>query len=292
MKTFLLLSLFSDYFSINTKNIFFLLKQNKKKIFSRLPRLEINFLRRTRHGREWILYPTGAIFLFHLCEKIFRFLSSQLNTQKSVKLKSRPGKKATESHRERTFCGRCSHTNEERIKIGEWFRPEKKRTAERSQKKEEKNRIKSWLNSSRMEIKTAEIVWGKKREKHQQKRRWGKNWVEVAVCYVCTDDGFPWGGMMMLNEKTRGESKKAHTIKIPKRKRAKHEEHFFFTLRPTLSAALFPALALFSCSFSAVATFSASPSGVACAILFLVNQSSPRLIVVAGVSRLREQAEH
>lgn len=48
----------------------------------------------------------------------------------------------------------------ERIKIGEWFAPKKKKN----------HKSTSWLNSSsRMEIKTAH-----RREKHQQKRRWGK----------------------------------------------------------------------------------------------------------------------
>lgn len=52
------------------------------------------------------------------------------------------------------------------------FAPKKKRS---EQKKGRKNRIKSWLNGSRMEIKTAEIVRGEsgeresEREKHQQK---------------------------------------------------------------------------------------------------------------------------
>lgn len=70
-----------------------------------------------------------------------------------------------------------------------------------------------------MEIKTAEIV-EKKRETSTETTMREKLGISCCVMLRIQAFGFPWGGMMMLDEK------KAHTIKIPNPTSEKKKRYF------------------------------------------------------------------
>lgn len=179
-------------------------------------RLQLNLI--TAPHQTYKLYPIyGTIFLFLYARKfscsIFVFCTEAKSVKIHPRAERRKNKPASDSPRA-TFCGRCSHTNEERIKIGEWFRLRK------SGKKKQNvvwtaERIKSWLNSSRMEIKTAEIVEGWEKERERETSTETTMREKLGISCRCSSHSLARceqkasmvflqrGGMMMLSEEKK-----------------------------------------------------------------------------------------